>query len=74
MFLAYMYYIFSLRCILGFLKGITPTNSDKIQVKEFTLMELKKPATYGAAYLGAKKANVNVQVRLSSSFLKFITR
>ena len=47
---------------LGFLEGITPTSQDKIQVKEFTLMELKKPATYGAAYLGAKKANVNIKV------------
>ena len=25
-------------------------------------MELKKPATYGAAYLGAKRANVNIKV------------
>ena len=48
---------------LGFLEGITPTSKDKIQVKEFTLMELKKPATYGAAYLGAKRANVNIKVR-----------
>lgn len=47
---------------LGFLEGITPTASDKVNLKEFTLMELKKNASYGAAYLGAKKANINIPV------------
>ena len=52
------------------MEGIAPTASDKVHVKEFTLVELKKPATYGAAYLGAKKANINIKVRLTNVQIK----
>ncbi len=51
----------------GFLEGIRGTENDTVRIKEFSLLELKKSAMYGAAYLGAKEAGVNIQVDSSAN-------
>lgn len=53
--------------VSGFLEGIQPRNDKDIKIKEFTLMTLEKPGTYGAAYLGAKAADAKIHTDFSKN-------
>jgi N-acetylglucosamine kinase len=51
----------------GFIEGMRPRNNNDIKIKEITLVSLSKPGTYGAAYLGAKVAGINIPVDYSAN-------
>ena len=58
---------------LGFLEGLQPRNDRDILLKELTLVELQKSASYGAAFLGAKAAGSRLNMDFASQYKSFYT-
>jgi len=51
----------------GFLEGLQPRNNKDVRITEITLQKLGKPASYGAAYLGAKAAGLPFDINYSEN-------
>ncbi len=58
----WIHFLKDISCFVGFLEGVKPRSLQEKQLKEFTLLELLKPASHGGAYLGAKEAGMPMEV------------
>ena len=57
--------------IAGFLEGLSARSGEAPLVPEVTLLDLKKPASYGAAFLGAKRADYRLPLDFSANATVF---
>jgi len=55
----------------GFVEGLSSTSHDASKLNKLTLLSLNKPAAFGAAYLGIKKAGCNLPVDLAQNATMF---
>jgi len=55
----------------GFMEGLHSTSHDAGKLNKLTLLSLKKPAAFGAVYLGAKKAGYRLPVDLAQNATVF---